>query len=89
MKQDSRSPKQNRSLYPLQSTPSPQPPPPDSESRDCIHKATLRKKIDFKFEYFFRLITDILLGTQWRLHDSFKIHLFHYAYCRLPPIYGA
>jgi hypothetical protein len=39
-----------------------------------IHKAIFRKKIDFKFDYYLRLFTDIAHnGTQWRLHDSFKI----------------
>jgi hypothetical protein len=79
MKQDSRSPEQNRSLYPHQPPPRPLNPTPYMESRVCIHKATLHKKIDFKFDYFLRLFTDIYLGTQWCLHDSFKIQLFYYA----------
>ncbi len=66
MKQDSRSPEQNRSLYPLP------PSPPDIESRVCIHKATFRKKINFKTDSFLRLFTGIILGTYWCLHDSFK-----------------
>ncbi len=55
------------------------PPAPHMESRVCIHKATLHKKIDFKFDYFLRLFTDIYLGTQGCLHDSFKIRLFYNA----------
>jgi hypothetical protein len=64
MKHDSRSPEQNRSLYPPPApTPSHQPPPhpPYIESRVCIHTATLRKKIDFKFDNFLRLFTDMTL----------------------------
>jgi len=45
MKQDSRSPEQNRSLYP-------HPLPPDIESRVYIHKAILRKNINFKTDSF-------------------------------------
>jgi len=43
MKQDSRSPEQNRSLHPLL---------PDIESRVYIHKAILRKNINFKTDSF-------------------------------------
>jgi hypothetical protein len=49
MKQDSRSPQQNRSFYP--------PPPllpPDIESRVCIHNATLHRQINFKTDSFLK-----------------------------------
>ncbi len=49
MKQDSRSPEQNRSLY----TPPP-PPPQDIESRVYIHKATSRKKFNLKTDSIHR-----------------------------------
>ena len=70
MKQDSRSPEQNRSLHP-------HPLPPDIESRVYIHKAILRKNINFKTDSFLRLFTDIILGSYWRPHDSFKNWLLY------------
>ena len=57
MKQDSRSPEQNRSLHP-------HPLPPDIESRVYIHKAILRKNINFKTDSFwFYSQTSFLANT--------------------------
>jgi hypothetical protein len=56
------------------------PPPPHMESRVCIHKATLHKKIDFKTDSFLRLFTDIHLGTYWRLPVSFTSRFFYNTY---------
>ena len=42
-------------------------------ARVCIHKATLRTKIDFETNSFARLFTAILLGTFWRLPTLFKV----------------
>jgi hypothetical protein len=58
--------------------------------RVCFHKATLRKKIDFKTDSFFRLFTDIHLGTYWRLPDSFKSLFFYKMNWRILPLpFGA
>ncbi len=58
-------------------------------ARACIHKATLRKKIDFETDSFVRLFTDIFLSTFWRLPTLFKVG-FSIIYCILedisPPI---
>jgi hypothetical protein len=60
------------------------------ETRVCIHKATLHKKIDFEADSFLRLFTDIYSGTFWRLPDSFTSRFFYNTYWRIIPLpFGA